>query len=142
MAKSRFNLRKLDKKITLPVQSVQIFNRFQEFRFRFERSRGVWKGSLQPNFTSPKYLVEVVYSLGKIPKVWVLSPKIIQGTGHLYGDDSLCLYWPKEWVWGPNEIIAKTILPWTANWLAFYELWLDTNKWLGPSSHEDPRLSD
>lgn len=38
-------------------------------------------------------------------------------------------------------LIAKTILPWTALWLYYYELWLDTGKWLGPSSHTaDPNL--
>jgi hypothetical protein len=38
-------------------------------------------------------------------------------------------------------LIATTILPWTALWLYYYELWLDTGKWLGPSSHAtDPNL--
>jgi hypothetical protein len=32
-------------------------------------------------------------------------------------------------------LIATTLIPWTALWLYYYELWLDTGKWLGPSSH-------
>jgi len=36
-------------------------------------------------------------------------------------------------------LIATTILPWTALWLYYYELWLDTGKWLGPSSHSADR---
>ncbi len=55
---------------------------------------------------------------------------------HLYADGSLCLYWPKEWRWSRKAIIAETILPWAANWLLYYELWLDTGEWLGPSSHD------
>ena len=33
-------------------------------------------------------------------------------------------------------MIADTILPWAALWLVFYELWCDTGRWLGPSSHD------
>ena len=35
-----------------------------------------------------------------------------------------------------DQLIANTIIPWTGSWLFFYELWLDTGKWLGPSSHD------
>ena len=56
-----------------------------------------------------------------------------------YPDGSLCLYWPHEWWWRSDCIIAETIIPWTASWLYFYELWLDTGEWLGPSSHSAPK---
>ncbi len=53
---------------------------------------------------------------------------------HRYPDGSLCLYWPDEWGWTARESLAATIVPWTAFWLYYYELWLVTGEWLGPSS--------
>lgn len=93
-------------------------------------------GYLQPQFTSPLYLVKVVYKLKDIPRVWVVSPTLHPKAVHLYADKHLCLYWPKEWGWRSDQLIANTIIPWTGSWLFFYELWLDTGKWLGPSSHD------
>lgn len=93
-------------------------------------------GYLQPQFTSPRYLVKVVYKLKDIPRVWVVSPTLHRKAVHLYADKHLCLYWPKEWNWRSDQLIANTIIPWTGSWLFFYELWLDTGKWLGPSSHD------
>lgn len=31
-------------------------------------------------------------------------------------------------------MIAETIVPWTALWLLYYELWLETDEWLGPEA--------
>jgi len=59
----------------------------------------------------------------------------------VYADETLCLFWPDEWIWRGHELVAETIIPWTALWLYYYELWLDTGEWLGPSSHH-PSLKD
>lgn len=72
-----------------------------------------------------------------MPIVRVLSPALAPDAPHVYRGGELCLYWPKEWRWYGDELIAETIVPWTASWLFYYELWLDTGKWLGPSSHPD-----
>lgn len=96
-------------------------------------------GTLQPRVTSPAYCLRVSYRLGEIPRVRVLRPKLVDGAPHLYADGSLCLYWPKEWHWAPCEAIGETLLPWAALWLYYYELWLDTGEWLGPSSHVSPK---
>ncbi len=102
----------------------------------------MWRGTLQPSITSPEYLVKVQYKLNQIPKVWVLNPSLVPNTIHLYAENNLCLYWPKEWRWQPDQLIAKTIIPWAASWLYFYELWLDIGEWLGSSSHDFPLRSD
>lgn len=112
---------------------------FPGFKGRLRRGRAVWQGPLQPRATSPRYQVKIVYQLQGLPKVYVLSPPLEQAAEHLYADGSLCLYWPQEWSWHPNKLIAKTIIPWAASWLYFYELWLDTGIWLGPSSHDTPK---
>jgi hypothetical protein len=30
--------------------------------------------------------------------------------------------------------IHETIIPWTAEWLVFYELWKISGKWMGPAA--------
>jgi hypothetical protein len=74
--------------------------------------------------------------------VRVLAPKLVDRAPHLYPDGSLCLYWPKEWRWAPFEAIGETLLPWAALWLYYYEIWVDTGAWLGPSSHMSIKDSD
>lgn len=121
---------------TLALQTVWIAQRFPTFRYSRENGEAVWRGTLQPRGSSPAYKVAIHYRIGKSPTVKVVSPKLVKGAPHLYKEGVLCLYWPKEWRWSRDQFIATTILPWTASWLYFYELWLDTGKWLGPSSHD------
>jgi hypothetical protein len=122
--------------VTLPLQNFHVVHRFPGFSYRWARAEAIWRGTLQPRTTSPTYRVEVRYRVGKIPRVRVLRPALVAGAPHLYGDGTLCLYWPREWIWHSYELIAETIIPWTGLWLYFYELWLDTGEWLGPSSHQ------
>jgi hypothetical protein len=136
MAKGNFGFHKSARILNLSVQGLHIQNRFPNFACRIQNGLGIWRGYLQPRLASPNYLIEVQYQLNEIPKVWVLSPSLHPDAVHLYADKTLCLYWPKEWDWKGDQIIAETILPWTGSWLYYYELWLDTGKWLGPSSHD------
>lgn len=136
MARRKFNHQSITRVISLTIQDVNIQQYFPKFAYHYARGDAVWRGPLQPSSTSPRYIVEIRYKLKELPKVWVLSPALAHDAVHLYRDKNLCLYWPKEWKWEPNQLIAKTIIPWTASWLYFYELWLDTGKWLGPSSHD------
>ena len=118
----------------LTIQDAHVRRRFPTFSYCGKESKGVWRGRLQPRSISPRYRIEVQYDLASIPKVWVLSPQIDKRVHHLYDDGSLCLYWPKEWKWRKDCLIAETIIPWSALWLYHYELWLDTGRWLGPES--------
>ena len=120
--------------VTLAVQDLHIRRQFPGFSSILRNGRAVWRGKLQPTEVSPVYTVEVRYQLEATPKVRVLSPVLPENAPHLYGDGSLCLYWPEEWRWQQDVILADTILPWTALWLYYYELWLDTGEWLAPSS--------
>lgn len=43
---------------------------------------------------------------------------------HVFSDGTLCLHEPGEWTDG--MYIADTTVPWTAEWLANYEIWLAT----------------
>jgi hypothetical protein len=108
---------------------------FPQFRFHWNYSGGlVWHGYLQPTPESPRYLIRITHNPGLPPKVLVLGYDVKSGCNHLYPDSSLCLYWPKEWWWTPGESLTATLVPWTAFWLYYYELWEATGRWFGPSS--------
>lgn len=123
---------------TLPIQALHVKQRFPHFAYRWNGGNGTWIGSLQPRDCSPSYRVRIQYRIGGVPRVHVTRPSLKPNAPHLYSDGTLCLYWPREWRWHGAELIAETIIPWTALWLLYYELWLDTDKWLGPSSHGEP----
>ncbi len=112
---------------------------FPQFCWRITRLGGVeWKGTLQPTPDSTVYEVMIVHEPDRMPRVWVERPSIRKDAWHRYPDGSLCLYWPKEWRWTPRESLAETIVPWTAFWLYYYELWCIAGDWLGPSSPHRP----
>lgn len=117
--------------ISIGLQMLAMRSLFPQFNYRRERQRPTWIGSLQPSNKSPLYKVKIRYSLPSPPKVWVLSPPIDPNAPHRYSDKSLCLYYPKDRSWHPEEFIAKTIIPWTVEWLALYEIWCLTGEWYG-----------
>ena len=94
---------------------------------------------LQPTPESPQYRLRLLHEPHRVPRVWVVSPRLRPDAPHRYpGNHSLCLYWPKEWWWTPQKSLAETIIPWAAFWLYYYELWLVTGEWLGPTSPHVP----
>jgi hypothetical protein len=136
MGRKRSNFHKPAKAHGLALQQLHIQHRFPDFSYQWISGEGIWRGKLQPHELSAVYELEIRYRLGKIPQIRVLSPALESNAPHLYREGTLCLYWPKEWTWRGDCLIAETILPWAALWLYYYELWLDTGKWLAPSSHD------
>jgi hypothetical protein len=139
MGLSKAEYSQLRPTVNLALQNFHVQRRFPEFVFRRERGAGVWRGILQPRLLSSQYRVAVSYRLCSYPRVKVLSPTLVPKAPHRWGDGTLCLYYPREKPWRRDMLIAETIIPWTALWLYYYELWLDTGKWLGPSSHASDR---
>lgn len=81
---------------------------------------------------------------GVQPDVIVLAPDLLTLAGgqkipHTYMHEGkgtrLCLWWPKGREWIPQMKLADTFIPWTAEWLHFFELWLKTGEWLGGGEH-------
>lgn len=95
---------------------------------------------MQPSPSSRSYLVEMRYRLGTTPRVRVVS-RLRTRTGeslpHVWSHRNrvLCLHERDDW--NPRMLIANTTVPWTAEWLFFYELWLVTGEWDG-SGHWPP----
>jgi hypothetical protein len=136
MVKNRFIIP--NKKLSLAFQNAFIQQHFPQFRFEWRNSTGIWRGTLQPRDISQVYNVLIKYNPDFKPIVWVTKPNIKPDAPHIYKDKSLCLWWYKEWNWSPDQNIALTLVPWTALWLYYYEIWLDTGEWLAPSAPHNP----
>ena len=131
--------------VTIGVQIAKMRSDFPEFSYSRSKNIPTWRGLLQPLKGSKEYFVKVIYKYSgrrsNAPKAWVLNPKLQNNPTHRYSDGSLCLYYPPDRSWDPNYFISETIIPWTALWLAFYEVWLETGNWYGPEvKHHGPKV--
>ncbi|KAA9341141.1 hypothetical protein [Larkinella humicola] len=126
----------------LTVEKNMIENRFKSFRcnavHRFSRKL-ISTGYIQPTEYSIIYKVRLEYPVWGIPKMYVLEPHIVQSVDiHIYSQGHLCLFHPAETPWKDTYHISDTIIPWTAEWLVFYELYqINGGIWLGKSIHHD-----
>lgn len=117
----------------------------------------LWEGSLRP--LCQTYTVQVLLQreknynksdLSRIPRprVTVINPLLHRRPEnpsdpipHHYPNQVhpqlpiLCLYDPDTREWHPGLAIAKTIVPWTIDWLTCYEGWLATGEWTGGGRH-------
>lgn len=90
------------------------------------------RGSITPSEGCSTYKIKLVYVRGKTPKVYVIDPLIEPHSKyHIYKDGALCLFDPRKSPWSSDMMLQNTIIPWTAEWLVFYELWKNTGEWLG-----------
>jgi hypothetical protein len=116
----------------------------------------VWQGTIEPvkrryrvriSLTLP-YAIENVTLLQIQPQVQILDPLLERHpefedgpVPHVYANDNdrslpfLCLFDPYNGEWSLSDLVAETIVPWTARYLYFYEGWLVTRKWHGGGRH-------
>ena len=92
-------------------------------------------GYCKPCAYSDLYKYEVNYTPSKHPDVYVKTPNIEYHEDiHMYPhDNSLCLYYPKDFSWTTSSHLYNTIIPWTHEWFLFYELYKIHGKWFHPS---------
>lgn len=95
---------------------------------------------MQPCPASPTYVARLLYRHRCKPRVTVTEPDLTLHTDarvlpHVYSGDELCLCYPNEW--RDDMLLATTIVPWAAEWLMHYELWLITRRWAG-GGHDAP----
>ena len=89
---------------------------------------------IQPSPVSQVYTVRLRQQSGGRPQVTVIDPPLTLHPGattlpHVYPGDELCLYYPGQWT--ADTLLVTSIVPWTAEWLMHYELWLVTGQWAG-----------
>ena len=104
-----------------------------------------WMGPLRPK--AQLYTVSIIWKPGvmSLPYVMVDHPPLQPRPGGTFAEiphlifykekpeqSGLCLFDPKDKEWSASDLIAATTVPWTAEWLAYYELWHLTGEWLAP----------
>jgi len=93
--------------------------------------RLVSTGEVQPNGCN-SYQIKIEWSAGNMPKVSILNKDIEPSDEiHMYKDSSLCLFYPPDLKWNNHLKVSDYIIPWTIEWIIFYELYLITGTWLG-----------
>ncbi|WP_160680726.1 hypothetical protein [Clostridium sp. C8-1-8] len=121
------------KNVTLGLQLLNVEKSFPSFEFCRNEDEFYWIGKLTPS--SNTYTVKIIYRHKKAPKVFIVKPEILKSSPHCYPDGSLCLYYPLDKDYNSKfSIIADTIIPWTSEWLYYYEKWLDSGVWWGPEA--------
>jgi hypothetical protein len=117
----------------------------QSFPFLNPRIRGLdlsCRGRIRPADGCGLYRVELRYSSGDPPTVRITEPQIEPNSRlHMYRDGTLCLYDWRDQPWSDKWHLHETIIPWTAEWLVFYELFLATGQWLGVSTLHGPKTT-
>jgi len=103
----------------------------------------VWGGKVRPTPLSQEYQVIMTWEQGWSPRVWVVGDNLQKLDDpefpHKFHVDEenrmvrLCLYRYQEF--SSSKYISRTIIPWTVEWLYFYEIWLATGVWCGGGEH-------
>lgn len=103
--------------------------------------------SLQPSEISRVYHCRIeLPRAGNEPCAYVLSPDLLelangQRAPHIYdqsgGRTKLCLFTPKNIEWHKSMWLSETLVPWTAEWLRYYEMWLADGIWQGGGEHPE-----
>lgn len=84
---------------------------------------------------------------GRRPDMIVLKPDLTElacgkKIPHTYAykgkGTRLCLWWPNDRDWVPQMKFAETYIPWTAEWLYYFEIWRKAGEWAGGGAHPDP----
>lgn len=140
MARSELHQRRIQ--LTPAQQIGRMRSKFPGLAIALKRGRVVWTGDWWPHPLSDTYRIEVSYTLGRRPRIAVLSPKLELAEGkvrlpHVYfdGQMDICVHRPEEWT--PSNFIADTIMPWISQWLRFYEVWRQTGSWEGEGTHPE-----
>jgi hypothetical protein len=119
--------------LSLTRQAFALRRTFPEAMTSIRRSKLMWTGILTPTPLSREYTVRVIYSLGAYPQVIILDPPPVPDQNgllpHFYRQGGLCLHAAHEW--DGSMLIVETIVPWTTEWLAHYELWKWHGQWQG-----------
>lgn len=104
----------------------------------------VWIGLLRPK--ARIYRIAIFWKPKSFrPYVMIVDPPLRPRIDGDFGDiphlmfysekpenSGLCLFDSEGKEWSEADLISETTVPWTAEWLIYYELWHLTGKWLGP----------
>lgn len=124
---------------TLVVQAFRLHQDFPNGTVRLRPTVLMWTARLTPTPLSREYTVRITYVRGHYPRVVIVEPRLEAEERkllhHLYPNGDLCLHKLDEWE--PSMLLIDTIIPWTAEWLAHYELWKRTHHWYGDGDRSE-----
>lgn len=138
------NIRNTPAKISIPTQAALIERIFPETQVTtWHGQRLAWTHTICPSPLGGEYRIRLEYDIADKPNIYVIEPKplaLAKGKTkleHCYDHQTqcLCLYYPDGKEWNKGMILAKTIIPWTYEWLYHYEIWLGTGVWTGGGVH-------
>lgn len=124
------------------MQKHLVEKHFTGFRCALRNNVLECVGDITPSEHCATYRIAIRYKKDGIPEVRIRNPVIpqgIKGRVHIYDNGTLCLYDYREQPWQVTDNLHEKIIPWTAEWLVFYELYLMCGQWLGS---EAPHGSD
>lgn len=131
------------KKHSLAQQKVALCKFFSQSTCIISKGKLVWKSIVRPTHLSREYNVEIRYSISNGPEVYVFGDELQKlddkDFPHNYGVDveskrvKICLYRYQEF--SSDKLLSDTIIPWTIEWLYYYEIWLATGEWQGGGEH-------
>lgn len=133
-----------EKRISQAKQFSLVKEKFPSSKFKYKNGKWHLRLNLQPTPFSSFYPIEVIKNNDGHFDVWLIGNirKIDDPSfPHKYTVDRkkncvrLCLYHPSKYEWNKLEHIYNTIIPWTCDWLYYYELWLDDGIWRGGGEH-------
>lgn len=124
--------------INLARQLVAIRSAIPQTRGQIHHGRLDCRVPIQPSPASQTYSARIQYRHRANPRVHIVEPTLAlhpdsSHLPHVYPGNELCLFYPGEWQ--HQMLLATTILPWTAEWLLHYEIWLATGEWTGGGYH-------
>ncbi len=134
-----------NKKYSLAEQKAALCLSFPHSECSINKGRLHWTAAIKPTNLSREYNAEILYQVSKPPEVYVFGDELQgldrEGFPHNYGVDvenkrvKICLYRHKEFY--SDKLLCDTIVPWIAEWLYFYEIWLATGEWQGGGETPD-----
>jgi hypothetical protein len=115
------------------LQTYLLAKHFPFLKCSLRRGKLECVGSITPTEHSETYKIRLRYTEWGFPSVKILHPHIeARPEIHMYRDGTLCLFHPPSQPWTGVDHLHSTIIPWTAEWLVYYELFLIEGRWLGP----------
>lgn len=133
------------KLLNLAEQAMFISKTYNDWKCLIKKSQLICEGRIKPTEISLDYLIRITYKLKQSTKVKLIYPPLQKNVNgerapHLYPGGRLCIYHPRFNEWDGSKVIAYTIIPWTALWLYYYEVWLITGEWKGGGEHPPKKI--
>lgn len=115
------------------VQALALKRLFPNSQVRISAGYLLWRYPVRPCQASDIYELELEYRQGATPKVKVATPQLVPNEDgllpHVWDTGHLCVHQLGDW--NPGQLLTRTFVPWSMEWLVYYELWRATGIWYG-----------